>query len=65
MTSIQLYYYGNNYFTIYNDIDSVIFKHKGRDHLRFSSSSGSSHPIGNWDFSGANVQGLNVVARFG
>lgn len=62
---LELYYQGNNYFTVYNAIDSVTFKHRGRDHLRFSSVSGSSHPLGNWNFSGATVSGLDTVAVFG
>lgn len=62
---LELYYGGSKYFSIYNDIDAVTLKHRGRDHLRFSSSTGSSHAIGNWNFSGATVTGLNTVAVFG
>ncbi|WP_141097587.1 hypothetical protein [Paenibacillus aquistagni] len=46
-------------------IDAVILRHRGRNHIRYSSSTGNSAPLGNWDFSGANVSGLNVVAVFG
>lgn len=62
---LQLFYQGNNYFTVYNDVDSVTLRHRGRGHLRFSSSTGNSHPLGKWDFSGATVSGLNTVAVFG
>ncbi|GGG82020.1 hypothetical protein [Paenibacillus radicis (ex Gao et al. 2016)] len=62
---LELYYQGSNYFTVYNDIDSVTLKHRDRGHLRLSSVSGKAHPLGGWDFSGATVTGLNTVSVFG
>ncbi|WP_336772654.1 hypothetical protein [Paenibacillus sp. MMO-58] len=62
---LELCYGGENYFTIYNDIDAITFKHYNKEHLRFTSVTNSAHPLGTWDFSGATVQGLEVVARFG
>lgn len=59
---LKLYYAGVNYFTVYNNIDSVSLQHNGKDYLVFSSVTGYSHPKGTWDFSTTNVIGL--VAKF-
>lgn len=63
---LQLYYAGQNYFSVYNDVGSVTLRAAGREHLRFSSVTGKTHPLGSWDFSSVTVSGLNgVVAVFG
>jgi len=62
---LELHHNGRNYFTIYNDIGAVTLQHYGKSYLSFSDVLKKVIPHGAWDFSGASVQGLNVVARFG
>lgn len=62
---LEMYYQGDKYFTIMNNIDNVTMSYMGRDYLSFSSSTGHAHPIGTWDFSGTSILGLSFVAKFG
>lgn len=58
---LQLHYNGDNYFTVYNGIDHVSFRHQGKERLTFSEAGDATFAVGNWDFSSANVKGFTAV----
>lgn len=58
---LQLHYNGSNYFTIYNGIDYVSFKHFGNEYLKFSGAANAAVVVGNWDFSNAAVTGIHAT----
>lgn len=60
-----LHYQGNPYFTIFNGIDYMDFKHMNTTRLRFSAAANQARPMGNWDFGSATVSGVNAKAVFG
>ncbi|WP_419872913.1 hypothetical protein [Candidatus Pristimantibacillus sp. PTI5] len=60
---LELNYAGVNYFTIYNGIDYVSFKHFGNEYLKLSGATNTATAVGQWDFSSANVTG--ITATFG
>ncbi|WP_169083274.1 hypothetical protein [Paenibacillus sp. PL91] len=57
----ELNYNGINYFTIYNGIDHVSFKHFDNEYLKFSGAANTAVAVGKWDFSNAVVTGIHAT----
>lgn len=58
---LELNYNDKNYFTVYNGIDYVSFKHFGNEYLKFSGATNTAVAVGKWDFSNTETVGIHAT----